>query len=324
MRAVVGRPFVDATGGSLQATPWVQAGGSESATTAISWAGETAAEAAAPTSNATAWARTVLGEDWRRRALGEHASVASFSAFSISLMSNGAPAGLVADALEAGLDEVRHARMSFHIAARLTGKNEAPGPLPESKHQFRQDMRLLALAVAAEGCVDETLSAFSAAFEVKHISDVLEKRAQGSLYSSIDHEDDPELLTFIKNDLITIAMDESNHAALAWRTLNWICSVDQTACEAVYANVFEETNLKLRFEQHAGRTHSDTSLVVHSMREEWIKFFEAHQLMNSDLEDTSSLEFVCTKNGEEDKGHASFALLASMTENILRQVLCTV
>lgn len=324
LRAVVGRPFVDATGGSLHAMPWAPTSGAESAATALSWAGEALTEDALPMSNATAHARFVYGEDWIHRALGEHASIASFSVFTIALMSNGAPAGLVADALKAGLDEVRHSRMSFDIAARLTGQHEAPGPLPESSFEFGQDLKSLALAVAKEGCVDETLSAFSAAFEVKHITDVLDNRVQDALYSSIGHagDRDHDLLTFIKDELIIIAMDESNHAALAWRTLNWVCSVDQTVCEAVYTDVFEETNLERSFQQHAGRVPGDVSWVFRSMREEWNKIFEAHQLANSAPEEASALEPVCRDDEADHVGEEhSFTLLTSVTENVLRKVL---
>ncbi len=52
--------------------------------------------------------------------LGEHASVASFSAFTKALVTNQAPSNLVQDALEAALDEVRHTRTSFDIASKLT------------------------------------------------------------------------------------------------------------------------------------------------------------------------------------------------------------
>merc|ERR1712085_178002 len=184
------------------------------------------------------------------------------------------------------------------------------------------DLKSLALAVAKEGCVDETLSAFSAAFEVKHITDVLDNRVQDALYSSIGHAGDRDLLTFIKDELIIIAMDESNHAALTWRTLNWVCSVDQTVCEAVYTDVFEETNLERSFQQHAGRVPGDVSWVFRSMREEWNKIFEAHQLANSAPEEASALEPVCRDDEADHVGEEhSFTLLTSVTENVLRKVL---
>merc|ERR1712157_251916 len=136
--------------------------------------------------NATNRGRVLLGEEWMQRALGEHASIASFSAFSIALMSNSAPACLVEDALRAGLDEVRHARTSFDIASKLTGSELGPGPLPESKFELGLDLKALALAVAREGCVDETLSAFAAAVEIEHINEVLDGETQDSPYANID------------------------------------------------------------------------------------------------------------------------------------------
>jgi hypothetical protein len=44
-----------------------------------------------------------LGEEWKNRAEGEHASIASFAAFTIALMSNQAPPALIQDALSAAL-----------------------------------------------------------------------------------------------------------------------------------------------------------------------------------------------------------------------------
>lgn len=69
------------------------------------------------------------------------------------------------DALTAILDEVLHAKTSFGIASKLKGKSVEPGLLPESKLSFDHDMKALALAVAKEGCVDETLSVLEAAAE---------------------------------------------------------------------------------------------------------------------------------------------------------------
>jgi len=314
LQAVAGRPFVDATGGSLQAIPWVPDDEAESMISALSWTGEALMEThASSISNATSRGRFLLGEDWIQRALGEHASVASFSAFSIALMSNQAPSDLVEDALKAGLDEVRHSRISFDIASKLTGKEVGPGPLPESKLEFGQDLKALALAVAREGCVDETLSTFAAAVEVKHITDVLNEGVQDTPYSSIDRD----LLAFIRNALVTIAMDESNHSALAWRTLNWVCSVDRNVCDAVYMDVFEESNLEMRFKQRAASLFGETSSVLHSMRGEWKKIFKAHQ-------GKPVPESICNDDdmvhvGEDQSGQP---LLTSVTESVLRQVSC--
>jgi hypothetical protein len=59
---------------------------------------------------------------WVARGLGEHASVASFAAFSLQLMVNGAPFSLLTGAANANADEVRHAEQSFALASRFAGR----------------------------------------------------------------------------------------------------------------------------------------------------------------------------------------------------------
>src|SRR5262249_6350017 len=61
--------------------------------------------------------RASLAEAWTASALFEHASVASFSRVSLELMAAGAPADLVELAHLAALDEIRHARLCFALAA---------------------------------------------------------------------------------------------------------------------------------------------------------------------------------------------------------------
>jgi len=322
MRPIAGRPFVDVMGGSLQAMPLVPDGERTMSFVSVqSWTGDASTEAMAGSrtgnGTATAHGRLLLGEDWTQRALGEHASVASFSAFSIALMTNRAPADLVDDALRAGLDEVRHARISFDIASRLTGKEVGPGPLPPSKHEFDQDLTALALAVAREGCVDETLSAFVAALEVEQITSALEKGFQDTLYSNVDRD----TLTFIRDELITIAMDESNHSALAWRTLNWVCGVDPNACAAVHRIVFDETSLEMRFDQRADAPFGEKKPLL----SEWYKIFNAHRFACFGLADEHVRESTCEGYGVVEFGadQADQPLLTLVTESVLRQMPCS-
>jgi hypothetical protein len=63
---------------------------------------------------------------WVSQGLGEHASVASFAAFSLQLMVNGAPFALLAGAANANGDEVRHAEQSFALASRFAGARSRP------------------------------------------------------------------------------------------------------------------------------------------------------------------------------------------------------
>ncbi len=310
MRPVVGRPFVDAKGGSLQATPYVV--GDES-----SWTGESLGKINVPhRSNTTSHWHYLLVEDWTQRALGEHSSVASFSAFSIALMTNQAPSNLVNDALIAGLDEVRHAKTSFEIASVLGGREVRPGPLPPSSHEFRGDLRALALAVAREGCVDETLSAFAAAFEVEHITEVLDKGIKDSLYSNIDHD----TLSFIRDELVKIAMDESNHSALAWRTLSWVRTVDPGACDSAYNDVFVESKLEMRFKQRAKGLMGQENSMLHSMRIEWKKIFDAHMLAHSSMDEGLVSEPSCGKKDTDVVNDTAPSLLTSVTDNVLCQL----
>jgi len=302
LKAVIGRPYIDSTGNSLHAMPLI--GVDE---TKLSWSSEALLSTQAPQmSNGTSH-HFLLEEDWTNRALGEHSSIASFSAFSIALMSNQAPSELVEDSLKAGLDEIKHTKQSFDIVSRLTGKMIGPGPLPQSTHEFNHDIKKLALSVAKEGCVDETLSAFSAALEVDHITAVMEHGVQDSLYSDIDHE----TLTFIKEQLVIIAIDESNHSALGWRTIQWICSIDTGACDAVQNEVFEESKLEMRFQYRAEGSFGETSNVLDSMREMWMKIYAAHQ----SAQDISSCEEVDTINDTED-----YSLLTTVTDNVIRQL----
>ncbi|KAL7502026.1 hypothetical protein ACHAXN_000245, partial [Cyclotella atomus] len=234
-----GRPFIDSTGKSLQASSVVEV-------TASSWLvylTEEETKVNTNFGNETEYIENlVLGEEWTRRALAEHASIASFSAFSIALMTNQAPSTLVEDALKAAIDEVRHAKVSFDIASLLVGKEIAPGPLPASSLEFKQNLTALALAVAKEGCVDETLSTFSAVLEANEIHDAIESNSDKTKYSGVDRS----TLVLMRDELWKIAAEESTHSALAWRTLNWICSVDSNACNAVHSEVFDRDHLEMR------------------------------------------------------------------------------
>ena len=193
--------------------------------------------------------------------------LASFSAFSIALMTNGAPSGLVEASLKAGLDEIKHARISFDIASKLIGKEIKPGPLPHSSHQFDHNLTALALAVAKEGCVDETLSALAAAAEVELIDIVLKNGAtEGMKYFGVDTEH----LGWIRNELHVIALDESNHSALAWRTLDWVCTVDSYACSAAKQSVLDIDKLIRAFQHRfVGRGIDYPSELLYRMSLAW-------------------------------------------------------
>jgi hypothetical protein len=134
---------------------------------------------------------------WTEDARFEHASVASFARLTLHLLALGAPSELVEASVLAGLDEVRHARLSFGIASAYAAEGIGPGAL-ETLHDGAPTFEGLALATFADGCVNETLAAAGA-----------RRRAED--------ERDPGVGAV----LLEIADDEERHAELAWRTLAW-------------------------------------------------------------------------------------------------------
>ena len=289
-RPVPGRPFVDSLGKNLHAEA-VVVGKAEVQSEGV-WSARDVYEqvdagrslsASSSFDNSTSTISSNqlrLGQQWKKNALGEHASIASFSAFSIALMTNGAPSELVENALIAGLDEIRHAQTSFDIASKLLGEIVIPGPLPPSKHEFDHDLKTLAMAVAKEGCVDETLSALELAAEIHLLNAILNEAVSGTKYDDIDHE----VLTWIRDELHTIASEESNHAALAWRTIDWVCSIDSDVCNAVKEQVLNEDELEKAFHRRFGTGGHE---ILEEMKDGWKKISSrvdssAQDCMNGD------------------------------------------
>jgi len=308
----IGRPYIDSSGEMLKALPIVPDMKEMNTLASVSWSGEIVVEdkSISSSDNVTNHDRFLLGEEWTERGLGEHASVASFSAFSIALMTNNAPSDLVEDALKAGMDEIRHARTSFEVASKLVGKPVGPGPLPPATHKFGSDLTSLALAVAREGCVDETLSAIVADLEVDDITRVLEEEeTQDNIYSNIEHD----TLAWIKKEMQTIAKEESTHAALAWRTLNWVCDIDSDACEAVHRDVFDEASLKLRFSQRAMNALSEMSVVLNKLNKDWAKLLEAHRLVQSNSDISHVKKSICDESKDS---------LDDIPTGVLRGMIC--
>jgi hypothetical protein len=168
---------------------------------------------------------TSLGSEWARRAVGEHASIASFAAFTIALMSNQAPPDLIRDSLLAALDELGHAKTAFEMASLLTGRHMEPGALAPSEHSFDGDITALAMGAAREGCIAETLSALVLAAEVDNTARL------------------DDVYSLLADKTRTIALEEGKHSSLAWRTIRWVCSVDEAACNTVKTQVLNPPNL---------------------------------------------------------------------------------
>jgi len=153
-----------------------------------------------PISDMTVEQRLKVSELWHRAALYEHASVASFSKFTLELMALGAPPELIIEASLAQVDEVKHAVDCSSVASSFAGRPISPGLLDvEGALTKRTSPRDLMIQTILDGCINETLAAAEAAWlaeqcEIKPIKEILKK----------------------------IAKDESRHAALGWKTVRWL------------------------------------------------------------------------------------------------------
>ncbi len=144
--------------------------------------------------------RQALAEFWAKEALTEHASIASFSRFVLQLLALGAPSDLIEDATRAATDEHGHARAAFAFASAYAGRPFGPSKLDiTGAISTTLTAADIAVAIASEGCVAETVSA-------------LQIRAASCSAK------DPA----IRAALERIAGEEMAHAELAWRTLRWL------------------------------------------------------------------------------------------------------
>ena len=173
--------------------------------------------------------------EWLTRALGEHASIASFAAFTIALMTNQAPPDLIRDALQAAMDEWNHATVSFAWANHMATKGELfhePTGLPATQHVFERDLKQLARSTVLEGCMGETLSALDMANQVDVKRNATTKVPPAMLLS-----------------MEKIAFEEAQHAALAWRTIQWVCTTDDHACNDIQKDVLNDDAMDTYFGQ---------------------------------------------------------------------------
>jgi len=207
-RAIVGRPFTDGdTGRPVLAT--------------LTTAGPSWVERQAPPLSAER--DSAAAEAWEQAALGEHASVASFSRHLLDLLAIGsAPPHILEQVATAAADEVRHAAQSLAVASLLRGSSSpqvSPGPLPMPAHQPLPSLADLAAAVLDEGCVEETVSAALA--------------IAGHHHSGRDRGSQPEALAAARETVMAIAREEAAHAQLAWSTLAWVAERDSSVLAVV-------------------------------------------------------------------------------------------
>lgn len=146
-------------------------------------------------------ARQALTKLWEQAALSEHASILSFSKFSLDLASLGAPPALLEKSYAAAQDEIRHAQMCTTLANVYRGQAMAPGPLPICFEPAASLAEFTKETIDA-GCIGETLATIRATARLKYATD-----------------------PSVRQVLTTIVADESKHAELAWETVRWALEI---------------------------------------------------------------------------------------------------
>lgn len=160
--------------------------------------------------------RDALADYWAREGLAEHASVASFARFVLQLLAVAAPADLVSMAQRAIGDELSHARTSFGLASAYAGHTLGPSALDVSRGlDGSLDPIAIAVSVAEEGCVAETVAALQ-------------------MVAAADAASDPA----VKAALTRMAEQEVEHALLAWRYLGHAVAQGDRALREAVAAVF--------------------------------------------------------------------------------------
>merc|ERR1719188_741691 len=110
----------------------------------------------------------------------------------------GAPSELLVSSQKASMDEIKHAKMCYGLAAAFFGSNVQPDNLDIDGSVKTSTKEDIIQSVINEGCIGETISAV---------------RAQLGSHYAKQH--------MVKETLERIASDETNHAQLAWNTVQW-------------------------------------------------------------------------------------------------------
>lgn len=142
--------------------------------------------------------RSALAAAFAEAGAFEHASVASFSRFTLELLAVGAPASLVEAAVRATAEEIEHARLFFALASLHGGAPVGPGALDVVGALASTDLEPIVVRAAAEGCIAETVSAWQAGEAARLARDPV-----------------------VAARLAVLAEQELRHCELAWRFVRW-------------------------------------------------------------------------------------------------------
>jgi hypothetical protein len=143
--------------------------------------------------------RNAIAAYWADVGLMEHASVAAFARFALELLSLGAPPSLLAATHAAMADEMAHARDAFALAGAYAARPIGPGPLDTSSALANRSPLDIVRTAIVEGCIGETVAAVTASEALRHTKDPAVRAA-----------------------LARVVPDETRHAELAWRFVQWV------------------------------------------------------------------------------------------------------
>jgi hypothetical protein len=166
--------------------------------------------------------RAALAAHWEREAAFEHASVASFSRASLTLLAAGAPADLIAETHAAALDEIDHARIGYALASAYAGAARGPSPLPLAPAPADTSLATLAVETFVDACAGESAAALA-------------------LREAAAAAHDPAVIALLSR----IAEDEERHAELAWRTVAWALSTGGPAVARALADAINALRVDL-------------------------------------------------------------------------------
>ncbi len=145
--------------------------------------------------------REKLSQYWLENAKLEYASIATFSRLTLELMYFWAPSELIELSNSATTDEIRHSKLCFSLATVYSGNPVGPWVFTGVSGEiiWNQDLSVLATESFVDGSFGEWLAA-RLALEASRIA-----------------ED-----TSIQEVFAQIAEDESRHAELGWKIVEWI------------------------------------------------------------------------------------------------------
>jgi len=181
--------------------------------------------------------REQLAQSWTRVALMEHASIAAFARFALQLMSLGAPASLIEGATAAMSDETKHAKACFAIANQFGSTPVGPGRLAIEHSLDDCSLEEIVLNTIREGCVGETIAAIEAR-------------------EAAEYAEDPALRAL----LLEISEDETRHAELAYRFVQWALSLAGPALERAVKREFTFLATRVAPERSAPNYANDALL----------------------------------------------------------------